>query len=139
MKKIFLVVSIFIIITALCACSDSEDKPKAYSPTNIKVEKADGGNVYSLIYDIDIDDKDQWSGYPEHENELQTAIDGIKKCMQRDDWTKDSVVYGYAKKALLKNTLYSYGYDGTDGNNSAIKFFQIGIYNTTYQLTDELE
>ncbi len=139
MKKLILVVTLLALITALCACGDSEDKPEAYSPTDIKVEKADGGNIYSLIYDIDINDDEQWSGYPEHENELQTAINGIKECMQRDDWTDDSVIYGYAKKALLKNTLYSYGYDGTDGNYDSIKFFQLGIYNTTYQLTDELE
>lgn len=138
MKKIIFILMAAFIITTICACGDSEDKPAAYSPTDIKVEKADDGNIYSLIYDIDIDNKDQWSGYPEHENELDTAVNGIKKCIQRDDWTNNSVIYGYAKKPLLKNMLYSYGNDGSDGNYDSIKFFQLGIYNTTYQLDSEL-
>lgn len=138
MKKITILVVILLIAISVCACGD-EEQPTAYSPTDIKVEKIDGGNVYSLIYDVDVSDDSQWSGYPEHENELQTAIDGIKECMKRDDWKDGSVIYGYGKEALLKNMMYSYGYDGSDGNDTSIKFFQLGIYNTTYQLTDELE
>lgn len=139
MKKLIVIISVLVIVFALCSCGDSEDTSAAYLPTKIKIEKLDDGNVYSLIYDVDVSDNEQWSGYPEDDRELNTAIDGIKECMKRDDWNDNSVVYGYGKKALLKNVMFSYGYDGTDGNNSAIKFFQIGIYNTTYQLTDELE
>lgn len=138
MKKLIAIISVLVIVFALCSCGDSEDTSAAYSPTKIKVEKLDDGNVYSLIYDVDVSDDKQWSGYPEDDRELNTAIDGIKECMKRDDWNDNSVVYGYGKKALLKNVMFSYGYDGTDGDDSSIKFFQLGIYNTTFQLTDEL-
>lgn len=138
MKKIIILIALLIVVFSFSACGDQDVQPTAYKPTEIKVEKLDDGNIYSVIYDIDIDDTEQWNGYPENDNELQTALNGIKKCMDRDDWTSGSTVYGYAKKALLKNIMYSYGYDGTDGDDSSIKFFQLGIYNTTFQLTDEL-
>ena len=59
--------------------------------------------------------------------------------MQRDDWTDDSVVYGYAKEAVLKNMMYQYGYNGIDGDYDSIKLYQVGVYNDDYVLQGELD
>ena len=111
----------------------------SYSPSDIQVETLDDGtNVYSVIYDIDTSDSDTWKeawpGYDSEEICVNTSVDGIKACMDRDDWTDGSVVYGYAQEAVLKNMLYSYG---VDGNLTDINLFQLGIYNDTYTLQGE--
>ena len=67
---------------------------------------------------------------------MNTAIDGIKACMDRDDWVDNSAVIGYAGEALLKNELYSYG---SDYDFTGIQLYQVGIYNDTYTLQGELE
>lgn len=137
MKKclIFIMVIAMGILFAACG-SEEADAPAAYSPSDIQVEEADGVNVYSVIYDVDISDTEAWSGYDSDDVVKQTAIDGIKACMDRDDWSDDAIVYGYANEALLKNMMYSYG---RDGDYTGIELYQIGIYNDTYTLQGELE
>jgi hypothetical protein len=125
---------------AFCSCGSSEpEQPTAYEPTAIEVENADGVNVYHVLYDIDNTDTEAWSGYDTDEINVNTAVNGIKECMQRDDWTDDSVVYGYAKEALLKNMMYQYGYNGIDGDYDSIKLYQVGVYNDDYVLQGELD
>ena len=137
MKKYLIIVMALTLVFAFCSCeSDAPEEPSALSPSDIQVEDADGVNVYSVIYDIDNSDSEVWSGYDTNEAEVQTAIDGIKECKNRDDWSDDSIVYGYAKEPLAKNMLYSYG---QDGDYSGIALYQIGIYNDTYTLQGELD
>lgn len=131
MKKLILIMCLALAF-AFCACGSEEEEPVAYSPSDIQVEDADGVNVYSVIYNITTE-KEDWSGYPEDQRELDTAVNGIKECMDRDDWSDGSIVYGYAQEPLLKNMLYSY--DSTD----VIKFYQYGIYNTDFLVGDELK
>lgn len=137
MKKYLIIVMALTLVFAFCSCgSDAPEEPSALSPSDIQVEDADGVNVYSVIYDIDNSDSEVWSGYDTNEAEVQTAIGGIKECKSRDDWSDDSIVYGYAKEPLAKNMLYSYG---QDGDYSGIALYQIGIYNDTYTLQGELD
>ena len=137
MKKYLIIVMAITLVFAFCSCgSDAPEEPSALSPTDIQVENADGVNVYSVVYDIDNTDTEVWSGYDTNEAEVQTAIDGIKECKSRDDWSADSIVYGYAKEPLAKNMLFSYG---QDGDYSGIALYQIGIYNDTYTLQGELD
>lgn len=137
MKKYLIIVMALTLVFAFCSCgSDAPEEPSALSPTDIQVENADGVNVYSVVYDIDNTDTEVWSGYDTNEAEVQTAIDGIKECMSREDWSEGSIVYGYAKEPLAKNMLYSYG---QDGDYSGIALYQIGIYNDTYTLQGELD
>lgn len=141
-KKVIVGALIVIMMIAFCSCgSDSEEQePTGYDPVDIQVEAVDDdSNAYLLIYDVSVEDTDQWNGYPEHERELQTALNGIKQCISRDDWTPTSVIHAYGGEAKLSNQMYSYGDDGLDGNLNSVKFFQYGIYTTTYQLTDELD
>ena len=143
MKKILMFVMVVAMGLFFCSCggSDQSDQEEvtSYSPSDIQVETLDDGtNVYSVIYDIDTSDSDAWKeawpGYDSKEICVNTAVDGIKACMDRDDWTDGSVVYGYAQEAVLKNMLYSYG---VDGNLTDINLFQLGIYNDTYTLQGE--
>ena len=129
MRKLLVILLAMSLAIAFCSCGSEE--PEAYSPSDIQVEDADGVNVYSVLYDTSTE-KEDWTGYPEDQRELQTAIDGIKACMERDDWKDGSIVYGYAQEPLLKNMLYAY----EDGN---IAFYQLGIYNTDFMVTDELD
>ena len=135
MKKLVLITLSLIFVFAFCSCG-GDPEPTSYSPSDIQVEKVDGDCVYSVIYsDIDNSTTDQWSGYDTKEIEVQTAIEGIKACMQRDDWTDNSIVFGYAGEAKLKNALYSYGTSGYD----VIDLYQIGVYNDSYTLQGELD
>lgn len=137
MKKYLIIVMALTLVFAFCSCgSDAPEEPSALSPSDIQVEDADGVNVYSVIYDIDNSDSEVWSGYDTNKAEVQAAIDGIKECKSRDDWSDVSIVYGYAKEPLAKNMLYSYG---QDGDYSGISLYQIGIYNDTYTLQGELD
>ena len=137
MKKYLIIVMAFALVFAFCSCgSDATEEPSALTPSDIQAEDADGVTVYSVIYDIDNTDTEAWSGYDTNEAEVQTAINGIKECMTKDDWSDDSIVYGYAKEPLAKNMLYSYG---QDGDYSGIAMYQIGIYNDTYNLQRELD
>lgn len=137
MKKYLIIVMALTLVFAFCSCgSDAPEEPSALSPSDIQVEDADGVNVYSVIYDVDISDTEAWSGYDTDDVVKQTAIDGIKACMDRDDWSDDSIVYGYANEALLKNMMYSYG---QDGDYTGIGLYQVGIYNDTYTLQGELD
>lgn len=134
MKKIVLIILALVFVFAFCSCGDPE--PTAYSPSDIQAEEVDGDVIYSVIYeDIDNSTTEQWSGYDSKEIEVQTAIDGVKACMQRDDWTNHSVVFGYAGEAKMKNMIYSYGANSYDG----IDLYQIGVYNDTYTLQGELD
>lgn len=140
MKKFLIIIMVLAASFMFCSCGSSEpEQPTAYEPTAIEVENADGVNVYHVIYDIDNTDTEAWSGYDTDEINVNTAVNGIKECMQRDDWTDDSVVYGYAKEALLKNMMYQYGYNGIDGDWNTIKLYQVGIYNDDYVLQGELD
>ena len=137
MKKYLIIIMVISMTFLFGACGSEEaDAPTAYSPSDIQVEDADGVNVYSVIYDVDISDTEAWSGYDSDDVVKQTAIEGIKACMDRDDWSDDSIVYGYANEALLKNMMYSYG---QDGDYTGIELYQIGIYNDTYTLQGELD
>lgn len=140
MKKFLIIIMVLAASFAFCSCGSSEpEQPTAYEPTAIEVENADGVNVYHVLYDIDNTDTEVWSGYDTDEINVNTAVNGIKECMQRDDWTDDSVVYGYAKEAVLKNMMYQYGYNGIDGDYDSIKLYQVGIYNDDYVLQGELD
>lgn len=132
MRKLLIIVMTFALML-LCSCGS--DEPAAYEPTDIQAEQTDEGMVYSVIYDIDNTDTEQWHGYDTEATEVETAINGIKACMARDDWSDDAVVYGYAKEPLLKNMLYEYGYESRD----SINLYQIGIYNDTYTLQGEFD
>ena len=139
MKKllIFIMVAFMGILFTACGSDEAADAPTAYTPTDIQVESLDDGtNIYSVIYDVDKDDTTAWSGYDTDELCVNTAIDGIKACMERDDWVDNSAVIGYAGEALLKNELYSYG---SDYDFTGIQLYQVGIYNDTYTLQGELE
>lgn len=135
MKKLIIAVVLVLGLFCLCSCG-GEPEQTAYSPSDIQVEQVDGDSVYSVIYsDIDNSTSDQWTGYDTDEIVVQTAVEGIKACMQRDDWTDNSVVNGYAGEAKLKNMLYSYG----NNSRTGIDLYQIGIYNDTYTLQGELD
>ena len=137
MKKILIIVMVVSMTFAFCSCgSDEAAEPTTYSPTDIQVEATDDGNIYSVIYDIENDDTEQWSGYDSKDNEVQTAINGIKECMSRDDWTDNSCVRGYAGSTELMHTIYTYG---TDYDYSKIDLYQVGVYNESYDLQGELE
>ena len=138
MKKLLITcAAAFVFLFAFAACGGSDaEEPAALTYSDIQVEDADGVNVYSVIYDIDNTDTEQWSGYDTDEAVVQVAVDGIKACMARDDWSDGSIVYGYAKEPLLKNMMYGYG---VDGNYSGIDLYQVGIYNDTYTLQGELD
>ena len=143
MKKLLIfimVISMGMIFTSCGSDDPASEQPTSYTPTDIQVEALDDGtNIYSLIYDIDTSDtdawKDAWSGYDSEDVCVNTAVEGIKACMERDDWVDNSVVIGYAGEALLKNELYSYGAENTLG----IDLYQLGIYNDTYTLQGELD
>ena len=140
MKKFLIIIMVLTASFMFCSCGSSEpEQPTAYEPAAIEVENADGVNVYSVIYDIDNTDTEAWSGYDTDEINVNTAVNGIKECMQRDDWTDDSIVYGYAKEAVLKNMMYQYGYNGIDGDYDSIKLYQVGVYNDDYVLQGELD
>lgn len=140
MKKLLIIIMVLAAAFSFCSCgSDEPEQPTAYEPTAIEVENADGVNVYHVIYDIDNTDTEQWTGYDTDEIVVNTAVNGIKECMQRDDWTDDSIVYGYAKEAYLKNMMYQYGYNGIDGDWNSIKLYQVGVYNDDYTLQGELD
>ena len=130
MRKFFIILLAVSMMFVFASCGSEE--PTAYSPSDIQYD--DG--VYSVIYDIDNSDTNQWSGYDTKETEVQTAVGGIKACMARDDWSDDAVVFGYAKEPKLSNMMYSYG---MDGDYSGIAMYQLGIYNDTYTLQDELK
>ena len=137
MKKILIIVMVVSMTLAFCSCGSDEPEQTALSPTDIQAEQLDdGGVVYTLVYDIDAEDTEQWSGHFTHDDVLQTAIDGIKTCMGRDDWTDNSVIYGEDRNGL---TMYSYGDDGLDGNYTQIRFYQVGIFDRAYDLQGELE
>jgi len=143
MRKLLIfimVISMGMIFTA-CGSDESAEAPMSYTPADIQVEALDDGtNIYSVIYDIDPSDtdawRDTWSGYDSDELCVNTAVDGIKACMDRDDWVENSAVIGYAGEALLKNEMYSYG---TDYDFSYIQLYQLGIANDTYTLQGEFE
>ncbi len=135
-KLILLLIPIMMLAFAACGGSESADESGALAPADIQVEDADGVNVYSVLYDIDNTDTDAWSGYDTNQTEVQVAVDGIKACMDRDDWKDGSIVYGYAQEPLLKNMMYSYG---QDGDYSGIALYQVGIYNDTYTLQGEFD
>lgn len=133
MKKIILLLVPIMAIFMFCGCGGSaEDEPTAYSPSDIQVEAIEGedSNVYTLVYDIDGANTDEWSGFWDA-RESETAISGIKECINRDDWTATSVVYG---KDTAGTYLYSYGFDGTDGNYDSVKFFEAGVFHKSYEL-----
>ena len=137
MKRILIIVMVISMTLAFCSCgSDEAAEPTAYSPTDIQVEATDDGNIFYVIYDIENEDKEQWHGYDSYDNEVQTAINGIKECMSRDDWTDNSCVRGYAGDTDLSHTIYTYG---ADYDYSKIDLYQIGIYNDSYVLQGELD
>ena len=137
MKKILFIIMGVIMTFALCSCGSDEPEQTALTYSDIQAEQLDdGGVVYTVVYDIDAEDTEQWSGHFTHEDTLQTAVDGIKACMSRDDWTDNSVVYGEDSNGV---TMYSYGDDGLDGNYTQIRFFQVGIFNRAYDLQGELD
>ena len=141
-KKI--VVTILVCLTipfCLAACGSDAPKPTSYSPSDIQVEAIeDGTNLYSVIYDIDTSDTDAWreawSGNDTDEVCVNTAVDGIKACMERDDWIDGSAVIGYAGEKLLRYKLYSYA---TEYDFTTIQLYQLGIANDTYKLQGELD
>ncbi len=135
-KLILLLVPIMMLAFVACGGSEPAEESDALAPTDIQVEDADGVNVYSVLYDVDNTDTDAWSGYDTDEAVVQVAVDGIKACMDRDDWKDGSIVYGYAQEPLLKNMLYSYG---QDGDYSVIELYQVGVYNDSYTLAGELD
>lgn len=141
MRKLLIFIMVITMGIAFTACGSEEsaEAPTSYTPSDIQVEALDDGtNIYSVIYDIDTEDSDAWreawSGYDSDELCVNTAVDGIKACMERDDWVDGSVVNGYAGEALLKYELYSFGVENTLG----IDLYQLGIYNDTYTLQGEI-
>lgn len=143
MKKFLMIVMVVTMSIFFCSCggSDQPDQEEvtSYSPSDIQVETLDDGtNVYSVIYDIDTSDSDAWKeawpGYDSKEICVNTAVDGIKACMDREDWKDGSAVIGYAGEAEPKYELYTYG---TDYDFSCIQLYQLGIYNDTYTLQGE--
>ena len=138
MKKFLIVIMVIAMISVFCGCgSDESEEPAAYSPTDIQVEAIDGedANVYHVIYDIDGSNTDEWSGYWDS-RESETALNGIKECMARDDWTDTSVVYG---EDTNSTALYSYGFNGIDGDYKSVKFFEGGIYHKDYSVEGMLD
>ena len=137
MNKYLGLLCVIALLFAFCACGGS-DEPTAYSPSDIKVEAIDGedANAYHVIYDIDATDTEQWDGHFTNAFTLQTAVDGIKEVMNRDDWTQTSVLFGEDTNGVR---MYSYGDDGLDGNYDQIRLYQVGIYNRSYDLQGELE
>lgn len=143
MRKLLIfimVISMGILFTACGSDEPAAEQTTSITPSDIQVEALDDGtNIYSVIYDIDTSDtdawKEAWSGYDSEEVCVNTAVDGIKACMDRDDWVDNSVVIGYAGEALLKYELYSFGAE----NNLGIDLYQLGIYNDTYTLQGELD
>lgn len=143
MKKvlIFIMVICMGMIYTACGSDESAEAPTSYTPADIQVEALDdGANIYSVIYDIDTSDsdawKEAWSGYDSDEICVKTAVDGIKACMDREDWIDGSAVIGYAGEAELKYELYSYG---TEYDFTYIQLYQLGIGNDTYTLQGELD
>lgn len=138
MKRILIIVMTICAALAFCSCGSGEEstEPTTYSPTDIQVEATEDGNIYSVIYDIENDDKEQWHGYDSYENEVQTAINGIKECMAREDWTDNSCVRGYAGDTELSHTIYTYG---TEYDYTKIDLYQVGVYNESYILQGELD
>lgn len=137
---IFIMVITMGITFAACGSDESAEAPASYTPTDIQVEALDDGtNIYSVIYDIDTSDtdawKEAWPGYDSEEICVNTAVEGIKACMDRDDWVDGSAVIGYAGEPILKYELYSYG---TDSDYSYIQLYQLGIGNDTYTLQGEI-
>lgn len=135
MKKYLIFIMVICMGISFCACGSSEES-STLQPADIQCEATDEGPVFSVIYDIDNQNTEVWSGYDTKATEVQTAIDGIKACMDMNEWSDDAVVFGYAKEPVLKNMLYSYG---MDGDYSGIAMYQIGIYNDTYTLQGELD
>lgn len=137
MKKYLIIIMAVLMTFAFCSCGSEEPEQTSLSPTEIQADELDDGSVvYTVVYDIDAEDTEQWSGHFTHEDVLQTAVDGIKACKSRDDWTDTSVVYGKDKNGI---TMYSYGDDGMDGNYTQIRFFQVGIFDRAYDLQGELD
>lgn len=141
MKKALIIIMAMAMVFAFCSCgsdesADAPETPEYYTPIDIQVEATDEGPVFSVIYDIDNEDKEQWSGYDSKENEVLTAVNGIKECMAMDEWENTAVVYGYGKEPKLANMLYSYG---AEGDYSSIGLYQLGIYNESYILQGELD
>ena len=137
MKKILIIVMVVAMTFAFCSCgSDEAAEPTAYSPTDIQVDDADGVPLFYVIYDIDNHDTEQWHGYDTYENEVQTAIDGIKACMAMDEWADNAIVFGYAQEPELKYIMYAYG---NDDDYTHINLHQLGIYNDSYDLQGELD
>ena len=137
MKKYLIFIMGIFMMFALCSCGSDEPEQTALTYTDIQAEELDdGGVVYTVVYDIDAEDTEQWSGHFTDEATLQAAVDGINACISRDDWTDNSVVYGKDSNGL---TMYSYGNDGMDGNYDQIRFFQVGIFDRAYDLQGELD
>lgn len=139
MRKLLIFIMVITMGIAFTACGSDESAkaPTSYTPTDIQVEALDDGtNIYSVVYDIDNTDTEVWSGYDTDELCVNTAIEGIKACMERDDWVDNSAVIGYAGEAVLKNEMYSYG---TDYDFSYIQLYQVGIGNDTYTIQGELD
>lgn len=136
MKKFLIVVMVIGMISAFCGCGGS-DEPTAYDPVDIQVEAIDGedANVYHVIYDIDGSNTDEWSGFWDS-RESETALNGIKECMARDDWTDTSVVYG---EDTNSTALYSYGFNGIDGDYQSVKFFEGGMFHKDYSVEGMLD
>lgn len=133
MRKILLILIPAVLMFAFCACGGSdEEEPAAYTPIDVQVEAIDGedANVYTLVYDIDGANTDEWSGYWDA-RERDTAVNGIKQCLDRDDWTPTSVIYGEDEAGTA---LYSYGWNGIDGDYESVKFFQAGVFHKSYEL-----
>jgi len=137
MRKILIIIMGIVMTFAMCSCGSDEPEQTALTYNDIQAEQLDdGGVVYTVVYGIDAEDTEQWSGHFTNAEVLQTAVDGIKACMNRDDWTDNSVVYGKDSNGV---TMYSYGDDGMDGNYTQIRFYQVGIFDRAYDLQDELK
>lgn len=135
MKKILIIVMVISMTLAFCSCGSTEEvseEPTAYSPVDIQVEaiEDEDANVYHVIYDIDALDEEQWTGRWD-DRESQTAINGIKEVISRDDWTPTSVIYGEDKSGAL---LYSYGFNGIDGDYQSVKFYVGNMFHKSYGL-----
>lgn len=141
MKKYLIFIMMTALCFAFCSCGSDEsaDEPTALAYTDIQVEVVDDVNVYSVIYDVDNTDTEKWSGYSYDTFVAKTCVDGIKACLDRDDWVDGSIVYGYANEPLLKNMLYQYGFNGIDGDYDTVRLYQVGVYNDDFVLTDELD
>ena len=136
MKKFLIVIMVIAMISVFCGCGGS-DESTAYEPVDIQVEAIDGedANAYHVIYDIDGANTDEWSGFWDV-RERETALNGIKECMGRDDWTDTSVIYG---EDTSSTALYSYGFNGIDGDYQSVKFFEGGIFHKDYSVEGMLD